>query len=73
LGHQSAPIASRAPQFSSTQPAEGGDVLLRHRPASLLAEAGADSGCTMSQIGHKSAKLTVEDEMETAEVAEETT
>ena len=33
---------------------------LRRTYASLLAEAGADSGYTMSQIGHKSAKLTLE-------------
>jgi len=33
---------------------------LRRTYASLLAEAGADSGYTMSQIGHKSARLTLE-------------
>jgi integrase len=33
---------------------------LRRTYASLLAEGGADSGFTKSQIGHKSAKLTLE-------------
>ena len=39
---------------------KGSSVALRRTYASLLAEAGADSGYTMSQIGHKSAKLTLE-------------